>query len=186
MKERVLDLIEPLRQRFETLNAREQAMVAGGGAVGALLILVIIGLVLSNSIAAVESRIATKTSQLAEVVQLEGEYKSREAERNQRLRELERSNVRLISVVEDAAKVAGFEIGQIRPEEGEPNDEGVVESRVDLRASELTINRLETFLTQLESAPGLVIVRRLQVDRPYRKDTLNIEMTVATYKTEKS
>ncbi|MEL6546654.1 MAG: type 4a pilus biogenesis protein PilO, partial [Myxococcota bacterium] len=130
--------------------------------------------------------IRSKSSQLAEVVQLESEYKAREAQRKRKLQELERSNVRLVTVIENAAKTAGFEIGQIRPEEGEPNDEGVVESRVDLRASDLTINRLERFLTEVEKTRGLVIVRRLQIDKPYRKDTLNIEMTVATYKIEKS
>ncbi len=179
-------LTDPLRSRFERLNAREQAIVSGGGAAAVLLVLLLIGSFLSSSISSVQRRISSKSSQLAEVVQLESEYKAREAERTQRLAELERSNVRLVTVIEKAAQTAGFEIGQIRPEEGEPNDEGVVESRVDLRASDLTINRLERFLTEIEKTPGLVIVRRLQIDKPYRKDTLNIEMTVATYKIEKS
>lgn len=185
--QRLIDqLLIPLRARFERLNEREQAIVSGGAALAMLLVLLLIGSLVSGSIASVQRRIRSKSSQLAEVVQLESEYKAREAERTQRLAELERSNVRLVTVIEQAAQTAGFEIGQIRPEEGEPNEEGVVESRVDLRASELTINRLERFLTEIEKTRGLVIVRRLQIDKPYRKDTLDIEMTVATYKIEKS
>ncbi|MEO1174812.1 MAG: type 4a pilus biogenesis protein PilO, partial [Myxococcota bacterium] len=170
---------------FEGLNAREQTIVAVGAGVGGLLVLMLIGGVLSSSIAQVEKRIALKTGQLAEVVRLETEYKAREAERRSRLSELERSNVNLVSTVSDAARFAGFEIGEIRPEQGPPNEEGFAESSVDLQASGLTINRLEKFLTKVEQTRGVVTLPRLEVKKPYRKETLNIKMTVATYKSSK-
>lgn len=185
MQERLSAVLEPVRTWFEGLNAREQAIVAGGAGLGGLLVLMLIGGALSSSIAQVEKRIALKTNQLAEVVRLQSDYKAREAERRARLGELERSNVQLVPTVEEAARFAGFSIGEIRPEQGPPNDEGVVESRVDLQASGLTINRLEKFLTKLEKTRGVVTVPRLEVQKPYRKETLNIKMTVATYKANK-
>lgn len=179
-------ILEPINAQLERLNERERVLVVGGGAGAILLIFTIVGVLISNAIGAAERRVILKTAQLAEVIQLEGEYKARERERQAKLRELERSNVRLIAVVEDAARTAGIEIGQIRPEEGEPNEEGVVESTVDLRASDLSVDRLQKFLETVENTPGLVVVRRLQVSKPYRRDTLNIELTVSTYKVKKS
>jgi hypothetical protein len=48
------------------------------------------------------------------------------------------------------------------------------------------VDRLEDFLERLDAGPGVVVVRRLQVNKPYRRDTLNIEMTVTTYKRKES
>ena len=64
---------------------------------------------------------------------------------------------------EDVARQSGIEIGQLRPEDAEPTAEGIVESRVDLRASNLSVDRLQDFLERLDKAPGVVVVRRLKI-----------------------
>lgn len=177
---------ESVRSSFLALNPREQAMVSGGAGLVVLMLLGIIASWVSGSMTAVERRIALKTNQLAEVVRLEDEFRARVSERNQRVSELARSNIRLVPVVEDAARMAGFEIGEIRPEQGEPNDDKIVEAWVDLEASGLTINRLEKFLTELEKTRGVIAVTRLIIKKPRRKDTLNVTMTVKTFKISKS
>ena len=111
---------------------------------------------------------------------------TREAEQRKKLADLDKNKVRLVSLVEDVARQAGVEIGQLRPEDSEPSPEGVVESRVDLRASDISVDRLQDFLERLDKAPGVVVVRRLKVTKPYRRDTLNVEMTVTTYKRKES
>lgn len=171
-----------LRASFARLSQREQLLVIVAGAAVALFVFFLVGMSVSSAINTAEKRVKAKTDQLAQVLQLQGEYKARERDREARLRELGRSNLRLVSVVEDVARQAGVEIGQLKPEEGEPNAEGIVESRVDLRASNLSADRMAKFLELVENTKGLVIVRRLKIDRPYRRDTVDVEMTITTYK----
>lgn len=178
---RLREQIEGVRVAFERLSQREQLLVLACAAAVGLVVVLGVGFGLSNAISKAEHRVKIKTDQLGEVLRLQGEYRARQRDREQRLRELGRSKVRLVSVVEEAARNAGVNIGQLRPEDGEPNADGVVESRVDLRAQDLSADRLQEFLSRLEKAPGGVSIRRLQVDRPYRKDTVNVEMTIVTY-----
>ena len=174
--------LDELRAAFTRLNDREQRVVLAGGGAAMLLIFLIIGMVLSGLVSPAEHRLRVKTDQLMQVLQMQGEYRAREQARAARLRQLGGASVRLVSLVEDAARQAGVEIGQLRPEEGEPTSEGIVESRVDLRAGNLSADRLKDFLERLERTPGVVVIRRLKINRPYSKDTLSLEMTVTAYK----
>jgi hypothetical protein len=170
------------RLAFSRLTEREQLMVVGGGAASSLLVLLIISMLVGRAIGREQHRVEVKTGLLFQVMGLQGDYQARQAEQAQRMRTLQSSNVRLISLVEDAARQTGVEIGQLRPEDGEPSANGVVESRVDLRAAGLSADRLQAFLNRLDSSNGIVIVRHLKVTRPYRKDTVDIEATVSTFK----
>jgi len=174
--------LEPLRAAFGRLTQQEQLMVMAGVGVVVVLFLIILSLAVSGAIDRAEHRVTVKTDQLTQVLQLQGEYRARALEREARLKELGRASVRLVSVVEDTARQAGVEIGQLKPEEGEASPEGIVESRVDLKASNLSADRLQDFLSRLEKGPGVVIVRRLKVTRPYKRDTVDVEMTVTTFK----
>jgi type II secretory pathway component PulM len=176
--------IEAGKAAFGRLTQREQVMVLGGAAAFVLIILFSVGMLVSGAIDRAEHRVKIKTDQLTQVIQLQGEYKAREAQRQARMRELSRANVRLVSLIEDTARQSGVEIGQLRPDDSEPNPQGIIESTVDLRATSLSADRLQDFLAKLERAPGVVILRRLKVQRPYRKDTVDLDMTVATYRTK--
>jgi hypothetical protein len=180
--ERIKELAEQVRAAFGRLTQREQFIVLGGGAAAVLTIFLLIGLLVSSAISKAENRVKLKTDQLTQVLQLQGEYKTRKREREAKLRELGRSNVKLVSLVEDLARQAGVEIGQVKSEEGEPNADGIRELRADLKVSNLSADRLQKFLELIENAPGLVITRRLKVNRPFRKDTADIELTLTTYK----
>ncbi|MBN1960901.1 MAG: type 4a pilus biogenesis protein PilO [Deltaproteobacteria bacterium] len=166
---------------FARLTQREQIIMLGlaGGII--LLILVVVGVAVSSAIDGAEHRVKVKTKQLNQLIALQGEYKAREQQRQTRLKELGRSNTRLVSLIESVAKQAGVEIGQLRPEDSEPNADGIIESRVDLRASNLSADRLQDFLSRLETSPGIVIIRRLKVSRPFRRDVADIELTITTY-----
>lgn len=174
--------IDTIKVGFSRLTQREQFIAVGGAAGGSLVILLLIGALVSSAIDKEQHRVQVKTDQLMKVLSLQGEYKTRQAERAERLRTLGRSNVRLVSLVEDSAKQSGVEIGQLRPEDGEPSADGIIESKVDLRASGLTADRLQDFINRLESAQGIVVVRRLKVNKPYRRDTAEIELSVSTFK----
>ncbi len=182
LRDKLAVKLDALRAAFGRLTQREQLMVIGGGALAILVIMFSVGLLVGSAIDRAEHRVKVKSDQLTQLLQLQGEYKARQAQRQARMRELGRSNVRLVSLVEDLARQAGVDIGQLRPEDGEPSAEGIIESRVDLRATNLSADRLQDFLSRLEKAPGVVIMRRLKVVRPYRKDTVDVEMTVTTYR----
>lgn len=174
--------MDAARAAFKRLTQREQLIVLGGAAAMGLVLLITVGLLVASAIDKAEHRVRVKTDQLAQVLALQGEYKTRELQRQARLRELGRSQTRLVSLVEEAARQSGVEIGQLRPEDKEPNAEGIVESQVDLRATSLSADRLQEFLSRLETAPGVVIIRRLKVTRPFRRDTVDVELTITTYR----
>ena len=180
--QKLRELKNTVRVTLSRLTQREQMLVVGGGLVSLCLVALIGGLMMASAISKLQHRLEVKNGQLAQVLSLRGDYAARQEERAQRLRTLGSSNVRLVSLVEDAARQAGVEIGQLRPEDGEPGSDGVMESRVDLRAAGLSADRLQEFLNLLESSHGIVVVRHLKITRPYRKDVAEMELTVSTYK----
>lgn len=176
-----------VRTAFERRTAQEQFAILAGG--GAFLFVVLIGIAfgISGAVSRAEHRLKVKTEQLGEVLQLQGKYRARQAEKNRQLAELSKSGkVRLVALVEDIARQSGVDIGQLRPEEGEATPDGIVESRVDLRASNLTADKLQAFLNRIEQAQGVVVVRRLKVNRPYRRDVVNLELSVTAYRRKES
>lgn len=173
---------QAIRVSLSRLTQREKMFMLGGGLVGLCLVALIASYLVISTTSKLQHRLEVKTAQMAQVLALRGEYLARQEERAQRLRTLGSSNVRLVSLVEDAAKQAGIEIGQLRPEDGDTGPDGVVESRVDLRAAGLSIDRLQEFLNLLEAGHGIVVVRHLKVVRPYRKDVAELELTVSTFK----
>ena len=179
---KIQEMVDSVQLSFGRLTQREQFIVFGGSLGGGLLVLLLIGGLLSSSIGKANHRINIKSKQLEQLLALQGEYKVRQEQKERQLIELARSKIRLVSLVEDIAKQVQVEIGQLRPEEGEPGLDGIVESRVDLRATGLSADRLQKFLDEIEKAKGLVIVRRLKIVRPYKKDVLDIELGLTTFK----
>lgn len=180
--QKLRELRQAIRVSLSRLTQREQMLMVGGSLVSLCLLAVIASILVVSATSKLQHRLEVKTTQMGQVLALRGEYLARQEERAQKLRTLGSSNVRLTSLVEDAAKQAGIEIGQLRPEEGEPGPDGVVEMRVDLRAAGLSADRLQEFLNLLEASHGIVVVRHLKVTRPYRKDVAEMEMTVSTFK----
>lgn len=171
-----------LRLAISRLTQREQFAVVGGGIGMVAAIFICSHVLLSRAIDVQQRRVDTRTQQLMEILALRGDYHRRQQEHADRIRELANSQVRLISLVEESAKQAGIDIGQLRPEDGEPGSDGVYESRVDLRAAGLSADRLQEFINLLESGSGIVVVRHIKVSRPYKKDLADIEMSISAFR----
>lgn len=176
------ELRRALRIAFGRFTQREQFLLVGGSIVGGALLCTLAALLMGQAIAQQQRRVDAKKDQLAQVLALRGEYHQRQAEHAQKLRTLSTSHVRLISLVEDAAKQAGIEIGQLRPEDSEPGTDGIYESRVDLRAAGLSADRLQEFVNLIENGRGIVVVRHIKLARPYHKDLAEVELSVSTFK----
>ncbi len=183
--QRLHELLDELRTAFTRLSQREQLLVAAAGGVGVLLVCTLIFGGLSAALTRAENRVRSKSQSLTKVLRMQGEYKARKQAQKDRLRGL-RGNVRLTKVVEDAAKSAGIQIGRLERDEGNASSEGIMESKVEVSLTQLSIDRLQKFLSLIESSPGVVIVRRMKVHKPYRKDTVDIEVEVMTYQSKKS
>lgn len=179
---RLRELRRALRVAFGRLTQREQFLLVGGGIVATALVCTLAAILLSSAMAKQQHRVDVKTQQLAQVLALRGEYHQRQIEHAQKLKALSGAQVRLVSLVEEAAKTAGIEIGQLRPEDGEPGSDGVYESRVDLRAAGLSVDRLQEFLNLVEGGPGIIVVRHIKLNRPYHKDLAEVELSVSTFK----
>jgi len=182
MMEKIREQLQNVQLAFGRLTQQDQLRVVAGGVASLFLILLIIGYSVSSAIDKTQRRVRVKNEQLQEVLRLQGEYRAKQTERETRIRNLGRQNIRLVSVIEEVAKQAGVEIGQLRQTDGEPDSEGIVESRVDLRASGLSADRLEDFLRRIENVQGLVVVRRLKLERPFRRDTLDAELSISTFR----
>jgi hypothetical protein len=183
MKEQLRARLDQVSAAFGRLTQREQVIVIGGGVGGILFILLMIGMLISGAIGRAEDRVKTKTEALTQVLQLQGEYRAKQQEQKDLMAQLSRAKVGLVKHVSEAARQAGIEkdIGRMQPEEREPNAEGIFESRVEVTASNLSIDRLQDFLSRIEQAPGIVIIDKLRINKPFRKDTLDVELTVMTF-----
>lgn len=179
---RLQQLLEPLRLRWARLTQREQVLWAVGGGSGLLVLGLLLLLVLGQAIGSKSRQNHSKRTKLQQIVAMQAQVRSQQMLAQQRQRQLQQSNVRLVSFVEEAARQSQVDIGQLRPDEGEVNSEGIVEARVELRAAGLSADRLADFLQRLEGQRELVFVRRLKMSRPYRRDTVDMECTVVTYK----
>lgn len=179
---RLRELRRALRLAISRLTQREQFFVVGGGILAAAVLLSMGGFILSRAIERQQHSVDVKTQQLMEVLALRGDYHRRQEEHAQRLGALANSHVRLVSLVEESARAAGIDIGQLRPEDTEPGSDGVYESRVDLRASGLSADRLQEFLNLLEAGSGIIVVRHIKLSRPYKKDLADLELSVSAFK----
>ncbi len=166
------------------LSERERFLVTSGTLAAFLLIGLLTAAVLGSKSRQVRHRVAVKSQQLQEVLDHEGAYKEQERARQKQLASLQRQHVQLVSHAEQAAKDAGVQIDQLQPEEGEAAVGGVRESRLSLRVADLSADRLQAFVQNMERGDAVVQVRRLQVRRPYKKDTAEANLTVVTYRVE--
>ena len=73
-------------------------------------------------------------------------------------------------------------MGRLNASEGQEAAGGIVETRVDLRATGLSADKLQEFLNLIENSPQTVFIRRLQIVRPYKKDMVDVEMTIVSFK----
>lgn len=179
---RLRELRRALRVAFGRLTQREQLLLVGGGMVATALAFTLAALMLSSAMSKQQLRVDDKTVKLHRVLALRPEYYQRQLEHAQKLKSLSGPQVRLVSLVEEAAKTAGIEIGQLRPEDGEPGADGLYESRVELRAAGLSVDRLQEFLNLIEGGPGIIMMRHIKLTRPYNKDLAEVELSVSTFK----
>lgn len=179
---RIRALIAYVQTWLGRLTTRERRMVfAAAAAVG---IFIIGGILLSFSSAAsaTRRRTADKIEKLQEVQALAASYRDAQQTRQNVERQLQQSNVQLISYIEDKGTNAGLDIRTMTPKGEVPRGDGrIIESSVEVTLTDVELGKLVSFLGEVERGPGVVKVTRLRLEPRPEQQTITAWATISTY-----
>ena len=171
-------------EAFGRLSSREKLMVHGALAAVAAFLHYFVSYSFQGALRQGEARIAGKMKQLQEVQQLAAGYSKAEKERAALDRQLRSNGVKLFTLVEEAAKKQGIEVGGMTDRGGHPREGKIVENSVDVTLTRIELLKLVRFLTALESRGSLVKVTKLQVRARTDQPVLDAWLTISTYQLE--
>jgi general secretion pathway protein M len=181
--DKVRELINDIRTWFDRLSNRERQLVALTSAAVLGFIIFIILLSFSNTAQRYQRRIDDKLKSLQQVKELASSYRQAAQERQEAEQQLQASNVRLISYIEERATQAGLEVPNMTPKGDVPLGEGqMIESSVELTFTDVNLLKLTEFLRLVEGGPGVVKVKTLRLETRSGTETLTAWTTVATYR----
>ena len=177
--------IDALYGAFERLSSREQSLLL---LVFVLLLGGVVGFgsyFFSNSIQRQEQRIAAKTRQLGRIYELRDNYQVRLKEQRRLTNEVRaNSRTRILSHVERIAKAAGVELKNADQRPGQATGSPEVrEETAKVSVQSVSIDRLNSFLKQLDESSRLIVVRGVRIKPNYEKPKrLDATITVGTFK----
>jgi general secretion pathway protein M len=164
------------------LTARERRLVVIAGAAVAVFILFIVFFSFSSSAAATRKRTEAKLAKLQQVQALAASYREAEQARQNVERQLTQSNVQLISYLEDKGTNAGLDIRSMNPKGDVPLRDGrIVETSVEVTLTDVELDNLVSFLSEVERGPGVVKVTRLRLEPRPDNQKITAWATIATY-----
>jgi general secretion pathway protein M len=176
-------LFAPAQTWFASLSARERRLVGGCAAAVLGFIVFITVISFSNSARATERRTLENLDRLAQVQTLAASFRDAEAQRQQVEANLRRSDVKLISYLEEKGTAAGLDIPTMNPKGDVPIGDGkIIESAVELTLTDVPLGKLIEFLNAVEAGPGVVKVKYLRIEPRPANETLTAWTTIATYR----
>ena len=176
------DLSATISNSLATLSTRERRMV--GVAAAALIAFIVFFVVFSFNSKAnrLRARTAADIQQLTEVQDLAAGYREQKAAQDAIERQLQASNIRLISFLEEKAKDKGIELPSINPKPDQPLDNSkIIESAVELTLTDVRIDHLVEFLSSVEAGPAIVKVKYMRLEPKVANETVTAWLTIATY-----
>lgn len=175
--------LNDVRAWWERLSLREKRMVGGvGGAVLAFSLLLLM-VSFASSAAGYRRRTQDKLRKLAEVQELAQSYREAQSRRQAVEGQLQASNVRLLTYVEEKATQVGLGAPNMTPKGEVPVGDGsILASSLDVTFTDVDLRKLVGFLEAVEQGPGVVKVTRLRVEPRPATDTLAAWATVSTYR----
>jgi general secretion pathway protein M len=179
----ISDLQSNLSNSFSALSLREKKMLSFAGL--AVLVFVVFMILFSSGkrATAIRNNTRTKIGSLEEVQALASGYGEAKSKQSQLEMQLQSSNVRLISFLEEKAAKAKIELPSINPKADVPLDNSkIVESSVELTLTDVKLNRLLEFVQSIEAGPGIVKVKYLRLEPRVAQETITAWLTISTYK----
>ncbi len=183
---RLLQLPTDLAAILGRLSPRELRLTLLTAATLALLSGLLIYKSVSSALYSREARISTKTKQLQEISSLTSGYRASEARRNDLERRLRNNPIRLFSYLDDLSKKLNIQIGGLSDKGSHPMTEGskVLESSVEVVFTRVPLDKLVSFLNQVEESQGPVKITRLQMKPRKDEEVFDAWMVVTTYNLE--
>lgn len=180
--DRLRRLFAEANAAYSRLQPRERKLVTVGGLFALVAITLLVSFAVSSAVTRRETRIDLKITQLEEFRRSMGGFRAAEQERSTLETRLKGAPVRLFSLLEDAAKRHGLEIGGMVDKGIHPLGESKInEISVEVTLNRIPLDKLVQFLTELESGQALVKVTRIQI-RPRPGDaTIDASLMVSTY-----
>jgi len=173
---------ERLRTFFAGLSLREQALVAGVGALAALLVAVVAVLQLLSVGDRLDGRVAAAEQQLDAMQRLRREFddvSGRLHSVEERIQQAPRGNLR--ATLESLAQQGNVPIESMEPQ-ASPSHERYRETKVEVGLREVTLAQAVTYLHQIEQAPQPLSIKALRIrTRSEKPDLLDLTFTVSAF-----
>ena len=180
------ELISNLTNAFNRLTTREKRLVGIAGGAVAVFVLFLILFSFSSAAKKYQSRMEYKLDKLSQVEQLSSSYRDAQQQRQNVERQLNASNVQLISYLEDKGERAGLDIRSMNPKGDVPIGDGkIIESSVEVTLQDVQLDKLVAFLSDVERGPGIVKVKRIRMEPRVEQQTLTAWTTISTYSLKK-
>ncbi|MEO6952195.1 MAG: type II secretion system protein GspM [Polyangia bacterium] len=171
-----------LSERWERLSPRERTLVSAMAATFIVMITLILGFVVTDSISTVEGQNADARQALRDLDTQREPYLRAKAKANAMELRMGKTPVQLQAFLEQVAKDSGVEIPESNELAPVPAGKQFVERSVSIRLKQVKLDSLAKFLKGVEGGPNLVVVTALRVTtRDEKHENLEVEMTVTTY-----
>ena len=177
--------IDTLFAAFERLSSREQSLLL---LVIVLVLAAVVGFgsyFVSRSVERQERRIEAKLDQLREIAELRADYQARLRSQQRLTREVRaNASTRILSHVERVARNSGVDLKNASERPGQPTGSPQVrEENAKVTVEAVSIDRLNTFMQQLDENARLVKVREARIAPNYENPKLlNATLTIGTFK----
>lgn len=178
-------LVTKLSDWLESLSPRDNRLAKiwiGGSSLALVLLLIFFGLSKVNS---AQTKLKTEQNMLKQIESLDGKY--RQALQKQRMEERKYAlnPISLFSLMQAIATRLSLDLQDLNEQRYPATDSALVEYRVVVNLSKLSIDKLSAFLRAVEGAKpqGMVKVTALQIKTRFDSpDLLDASMTVSTWK----
>ena len=173
--------VERIQQRWERITPRERMLIVVSGVVAVVIVLLMISFSVGDRLAELEENTTSKREALA-------------ALRDHQLNASQDTGAPNVTIPEEAIKLRGY-INRVATRVGvkipsydtKPKAKRgeFVEVATGIKLQDLTVQQLQGLLSGIEKDPK-VVVQTLQIRRSFRnKETMNVELVVATYEQAK-
>ena len=167
---------------WNRMGARERRLISALSGVVGLLIVLVAGYLIIDSLQEIRTTNEETREALAAIARHRGEY----LEAKGRMAALEaRIGVeppQLAADLEAAAKEAGIQIPETVDRPPAPAGKRYMEHSLDVRLRKVGLKELATFLNKVETNPRLIAITRLQIHRSFGENaTLDVDLTATAF-----
>lgn len=181
-----MSALDDLKASFDRMSDRERRLVMLTGSVAVVLLVGGIVLGTNSALETRQKRVKKQSEQLEQILSYESDYRAAEAAEKKAVSRLTSNKISLFSRLNKAATKLGLSLRDLNEREVPVKDaEDVKEVRVEVNVKNISIDKLNEFLKEIEGErnDGLVKIMKMKVKTRHDNDEmLDATLTVATWK----